>query len=116
MLRNTAEESDEIKLLDIFGSEINSANLVRVLIAGVETRFNSSREIASSVLFVNVPWIWTTWRLPVALAKSLNAEMFKPVILTNSASAACDGASGTLRHPTPMASDNTSEPIRARAK
>jgi hypothetical protein len=37
-------------------------------------------------------------------------------MLTNSPSAACEVAIGTYRYPTPMASNNRSEPIRVRAK
>ena len=115
MLLKTAEKSDEIKLLEIVGSEIKSANLVRVLIAGVETRFNSSREIFSAVVFVKVPCIWTMCRLS-APAKPSTAEMFKPVMLTNSPSAAREVAIGIPKYEAPMASNNRNEARRVRAK
>jgi hypothetical protein len=60
MFRNTAEVSVGINLFALVGSEINSASSPRVLIAGVETKFNSSLEIAWLDVLVKVPRKKTT--------------------------------------------------------
>jgi hypothetical protein len=116
MLRNFAEKSDAIRFLEIVGSEINSASCVRDLMADVETSFNSSFEIASFVVLVKVPCNWTMWRLLAAPTESPNAEMFNPVMLTKSPSAACEAGAGTNMGPKRIMSEKTRVVVRARAR
>ena len=60
IFRKTAETSEGFKSLALVGSVISSSSSPRDLIAEVETKFNSSLEIAWLDVFVKVPFKETT--------------------------------------------------------
>jgi hypothetical protein len=64
------------------------------LISGVETKFKTTFEIVWFVELVNVPFITTTWLLLSGSAAPDRAEILRPVMFTESPSAACEVAIG----------------------
>jgi hypothetical protein len=101
MFRKIAEVSEGINSVALVGSARSSANSPRDLIDGVETKLSSSLEIVWLEVFVKVPCKETTWLLLKVPPESATAEIFNPVMLTESPSAACDDATGILRSPIP---------------
>jgi hypothetical protein len=69
--------------------------------AGVETRFNSSSEIACCVVLVKVPVKKTTWLVLKVPPDPAIWEMFRPVMFTALPSAACECVIGTAKRPSP---------------
>lgn len=68
------------------------------------------------MVFVNVPCNATRWRPFEVSAGSPNGEMFNPVMLTKSPSAACKEGAGRHSCPTTIASKDKNVVTRARAR